>query len=177
MCICKYIYICIYTYNISIYIYIHIYIYIMYIHIIYILYILLYMYIHTYMCVWSWKFMTVMIDVGHIISDCHVFITLCLKISRRSPLSLEGLGPPWDPDDPEVQWPYNHLEVSMAMGGPNSWMVYKGKSYENGWWLGVPLFQEITTCKWDERTPITEVIYQYNSLYRFWLGHNCRGKQ
>ena len=31
------------------------------------------------------------------------------------------------------------------IGGSPKWMVYKGKSFLNGWWLGVPLFQETTT--------------------------------
>ena len=30
------------------------------------------------------------------------------------------------------------------MGVPQKWMVYKGKSHTNGWWLGVPLFVETT---------------------------------
>ena len=32
------------------------------------------------------------------------------------------------------------LGVSWNGATPNSWMVYKGKSHQNGWWLGVPLF-------------------------------------
>ena len=34
-------------------------------------------------------------------------------------------------------------------GGAQEWMVYKGKSHENGWWRGVPQFQEasVSTCQ------------------------------
>ena len=29
---------------------------------------------------------------------------------------------------------------------PPKWMVYSGKSHENGWWLGVPPFMETARC-------------------------------
>ena len=39
------------------------------------------------------------------------------------------------------------MEVSIN-GGTPKWLVYNGKSHENGWWLRLPLFQEtsILSC-------------------------------
>ena len=35
-------------------------------------------------------------------------------------------------------------------GGIPKWLVYNGKFHENGWWLGVPLFQETSKCQRDQ---------------------------
>ena len=44
------------------------------------------------------------------------------------------------------QWLNGYIDMdnmgcSIVMGGTPKWMVCKGKSHENGWWLGVPLYQ------------------------------------
>ena len=52
-------------------------------------------------------------------------------------------------------WTHGHWEIRTFMdimwglpymGIPNSWLVYKGKSYSNGWWLGVPLWLRKPSC-------------------------------
>ena len=47
-------------------------------------------------------------------------------------------------------------DMGVSINGATlTWMVYTGKSYEHGWWLGVPLFQE---------TYIWSYGYAFNSL-------------
>ena len=43
--------------------------------------------------------------------------------------------------------PLRITSMGVSRRYPNSWMVYSGKSQSrNGWWTGVPLFQETTVC-------------------------------
>ena len=67
---------------------------------------------------------------------------------------------------PRIIWDL-FLGVSIVIGLPPArWMVYKGKSHSNGWWLGVPLFQE-TSMWWQWTISTFDVPTQQNFCWVF----------
>ena len=65
----------------------------------------------------------------------------------------------------EVAWfGGEDLGVSIVMGVPPQWTVYKGESYENGWWLGVFLFMETTNWCWPKSISCEVLLTQNDQL-------------